>query len=168
ADGVSGGGAARRGGRPGVGAIRVRGRSQPREARARMGRPSHGRGARAANPRRRAEAGARRLLPRVRRRRRAARRALAALDAARRAEVVQDATLAERSPRDADSAAVPDEEMREPAPLPPRHDLHQIALDLHGILLAREAEALREPADVRVDDDSLWLAQLGGDDVRSL
>jgi hypothetical protein len=44
----------------------------------------------------------------------------------------------------------------------------EVALDLHRVVLPRQAEPLREPADVRVDDDPLRLAELGGDDVRRL
>ena len=39
---------------------------------------------------------------------------------------------------------------------------------LTGSSLPREAEALREPAHVRVDDDALRVAELGRDDVRGL
>ena len=49
-----------------------------------------------------------------------------------------------------------------------RHELHQVALDLHRVLLPRQPEPLREPAHVRVDDDALRVAELGGDDVRRL
>ena len=33
-----------------------------------------------------------------------------------------------------------------------RHDALQVALDLHRVVLARQPEPLREPADVRVDE----------------
>ena len=49
-----------------------------------------------------------------------------------------------------------------------RDELHEVALDLHRILLLRQPEPLREPAHVRVDDDALRVAELGRDDVRSL
>ena len=50
----------------------------------------------------------------------------------------------------------------------PRDDAHEVALDLHRVLLLREAETLREPANVRVDDDALRRSALGRDDVRRL
>jgi hypothetical protein len=59
-------------------------------------------------------------------------------------------------------APVINEEMREVRPLLPRDELHQIGLDLDRILVARKAEALRKAAHMRIDDDPLWLAQLGG------
>src|SRR5438874_10777143 len=93
---------------------------------------------------------------------------VAASDAARRAEVGEDATLAERPPSIAHAPSMPDQEVREQSPLAPRDDLRQIALDLHGILLAGETEPLREPADMRVDHDPLRVAELRGDDVRRL
>src|SRR6266540_1287142 len=76
-----------------------------------------------------------------------------ALRPARRAEIAQHAILTARRPRVADPAPVPDQEMRKPRPVGPRDEPHQVALDLHGVLLPREAEALREPAHVRVHDD---------------
>ena len=59
-------------------------------------------------------------------------------------------------------------QVREARPVLARHELHEVALDLHRILLLREAEPLREPPHVRVDDDPLRLAELGRDDVRRL
>ena len=50
----------------------------------------------------------------------------------------------------------------------PRHEPDEVALDFLRILLAREAEPLRQPADVGVDDDPLRMPELGGDDVRRL
>jgi hypothetical protein len=50
----------------------------------------------------------------------------------------------------------------------PRHEPLEIALDLHRVLLPRQPEPLREPANVGVDDDPLRLAELGRDDVRRL
>jgi hypothetical protein len=58
--------------------------------------------------------------------------------------------------------------VREHAPVLARHEALQVALDLDRVVLSRQAEALGEPADVRVDDDALRLAQLGRDDVRRL
>ena len=81
------------------------------------------------------------------------------VDAARRAEIDEDAPLARRAARVADPAAVPDQQVREARPVRPRHEPHQVALDLHRILLAGEAEPLRQPADVRVDDDPLRVAR---------
>ena len=115
-----------------------------------------------------------RLLPRLRRRRRACSSRLTPrrrpwpqtrLDGQRSFD---HAALAARPPRVADAAAVPDQQVREASPVVARHELHQVALDLHRILLPREAEPLRQPADVRVDDDALRVAALGRDDVRRL
>ena len=63
---------------------------------------------------------------------------------------------------------MPDEEVREAPPVGARHEPHEIPFDLHGILLPREPEPLRETADVRVDDDSLRLAELRRDHIRRL
>src|SRR5262249_20733816 len=123
--------------------------------------PAHARGDREARPGR--------LLPGLRRRRRIARRTDAALlDAARRAAVARHAALARRPARIADTPPVPDQKVREARPVLARHETHQVALDLDGILLLREAETLREPAHVRVDDDALCVPPLGRDDVRRL
>ena len=75
--------------------------------------------------------------------------------AARRAQVGQDALLA--GGRRASQTRRPCQISRcgKRAPVLARHELHQVALDLHGILLPREAEPLREPPHVRVDDDAL-------------
>ena len=73
----------------------------------------------------------------------------------RRAEVLEHAVLAARASRVADPPAVPDQQVREPVPVGARDDPLQVALDLDGILLARQPESLREPAHVRVDDDPL-------------
>src|SRR5215469_14984231 len=54
-------------------------------------------------------------------------------DTRRRAEVVHDAILAARAPRVADAATVPDQEVREPAPVGPRHEPDEITLDLHRV-----------------------------------
>jgi len=56
--------------------------------------------------------------------------------------------------------------VRKDAPVLARDDALEVALDLHGIVLTRQPQALGESADVRVDDDSLCIAELGGDDVR--
>ena len=89
-------------------------------------------------------------------------------ESARRAQILEDALLAQRSARITNATTVPDEEMREPRPVRTRHDTLQIALDLHRIVVSREAESLREPAYMRVDDDSLRVPKLRGDDVRGL
>src|SRR5581483_2263723 len=91
------------------------------------------------------------------------------LDPARRAQLGGErAVLATGPARVADAAAVPDEKVWEPRPVLARHEPDEVALDLHGILLPREREPLREPADVGVDDDSLRGAALGRDDVGGL
>src|SRR4029077_13835108 len=63
-------------------------------------------------------------------------------DTGRRTEVVDHAILAARAPCVADAAAVPDQEVREAAPVGARNEPDEVALDLHGILLARRAEPL--------------------------
>ena len=87
---------------------------------------------------------------------------------ARRAQILDHAHLAARLAGVAHAPAVPDQEMREAVPVGLRHDLHEVALDLDRILLARQREPLREPPHVRVDDDALRIAELGSDDVRRL
>src|SRR6266550_8402736 len=89
-------------------------------------------------------------------------------DTRRRAEVVDDALLAVRHPCDADAPAVPDQQVREAAPVLARHEPDQIALDLDRILLTRQPQALRQPPDVRVHDDPLRSAELRGNDVGGL
>ena len=85
-----------------------------------------------------------------------------------RTETLDDALLAARSSRIADAAAVPDEEMGEARPVRAWHDALQVALDLHGVLVSRQAKSLRKPAHVGIDDDPLRVAELGGDDVGGL
>ena len=51
--------------------------------------------------------------------------------------------------------------MRKPGPVGAWDDVLQVALDLHRVLVAGEPEALREAANVRVDDDALGVAELG-------
>ena len=63
---------------------------------------------------------------------------------------------------------MPDQQVRENAPLGAQHEALKIALDLHRVVFPCEAEPLREPAHMSVDDDPLWVAELGGDDVRGL
>src|SRR5437870_357627 len=58
--------------------------------------------------------------------------------------------------------------MREETPFLTRDEPHQVALDLDWIVVLRQAESLREPPDVRIDDDALRIAELRGDDVRRL
>src|SRR5919201_2719789 len=93
---------------------------------------------------------------------------IGASDTARRAQVGQDALLAERAAGDADSPTVPDQEVREAAPLLARDELLEVELALHRVVLLRQAEPLREPPHVRVDDDPLRVAELRRDDVRRL
>src|SRR5262249_22763664 len=92
----------------------------------------------------------------------------AGLEACGGAQVDQHAVLAARAAGIADAAPVPDEQMRKPCPVGPRHHPLEIAFDLHRILLTREAETLREATHMRVDDDPLSVPELGGDDVRRL
>jgi len=63
---------------------------------------------------------------------------------------------------------VPDQQVREDSPVLARDDALEVALDLYRIVQTRQPQSLRQPADVRVDDDALGLAELGGDDVRGL
>ncbi len=65
-----------------------------------------------------------------------------ASDTARGAEVADHAVLTAGAPRDADAPTVPDQQMREASPVGARHELDQVALDLHRILLPREPESL--------------------------
>src|SRR6266516_4680140 len=81
---------------------------------------------------------------------------------------MQNADLAAWAACETDSAAVPDEEVRENAPVLARDDRLEVALDLHRVVLLRQPETLREPAHVRVDDDSLRVPELRGDDVGGL
>jgi hypothetical protein len=55
---------------------------------------------------------------------------------------------------------VPDEQVREDAPVLARHEPLQVALDLDRVVLPREAEPLREAPHVRIDDDALRVAKL--------
>src|SRR2546426_594309 len=57
------------------------------------------------------------------------------LDAARRAEVVDDAVLATGRAGDADAAAVPDQQVRKESPVLARHEPLQVALDLDRVFL---------------------------------
>ncbi len=57
-------------------------------------------------------------------------------------------------PGGAAAPPVPDEEVGEEGPFGPGDDLHEGFLDLPGIGLADEAEAVREPGHVGVDDDA--------------
>src|SRR5918992_1744732 len=77
-----------------------------------------------------------------------------ASDQARRAEVVDRARLALRDGRLAQRPAVLDQHVGEPEPFLLGKDLHQVALDLVRVLLLGEPQALRHPADVRVDGDA--------------
>src|SRR4051812_38050561 len=86
----------------------------------------------------------------------------------RRAEVAEHAVFAARRAGDAHAAAVPDQEVREDAPVLARDEPLDVAFDLHRVVLLRQAEPLRKAADVRVHDDSLRIAELGRDDVRGL
>src|SRR5207249_5055888 len=72
---------------------------------------------------------------------------------------VHHAQLALRPPRDADLAPVLNQGVREPGPLVARHEGHQIALDLHGIPLLREAEQRRQALHVGVHHDALVLTE---------
>ncbi|MBU6210539.1 MAG: hypothetical protein KGR22_11575, partial [Planctomycetes bacterium] len=45
--------------------------------------------------------------------------------------------------------------MAQEAPVLLRDERHQVALDLHGIIVPGQPEALGEPPDVRVDDHAL-------------
>jgi len=65
-----------------------------------------------------------------------------------------------RVARDADAPAVPDQQVWEDAPVLARHEALQVTLDLDRVVLPREAEPLREPPHVGVDDDALRVAEL--------
>src|SRR5262245_12868415 len=64
------------------------------------------------------------------------------VDAARRAELGQHALPAARVPGNADPAAMPDEQVREPGPVGAGDDSHQTAFDLHGVVVPGEPEPL--------------------------
>jgi hypothetical protein len=73
-----------------------------------------------------------------------------------------------RVARDADAPAVPDEQVREGAPVLARDEALEVALDLDRVVLLRQAKPLGETAHVGVDDDPLGVTELGCDHVRSL
>jgi hypothetical protein len=67
------------------------------------------------------------------------------------------------------AAALKDQKMREDAPIFAGEKRHQIALDLLGSLLSREAESRGKPSDMRVDDDTLVDPEaIPEDDIRRL
>src|SRR5437867_615362 len=76
-----------------------------------------------------------------------------------RAQSIYDTHLAFRPPRDAHAPPMQDQRVREPRPLVARHERHQVALDLHRVLLLRQAEQRREPLDVGVDHQPLVLSK---------
>src|SRR2546426_526245 len=84
-----------------------------------------------------------------------------------RAQSADHALLALRPPRDAHAPSVQDQRVREPRPLVARHERHQVALDLHRVLLCRQTEQRRESLHVGVDHDPFVLAEPGAEhDVR--
>src|SRR6266850_1618200 len=86
-----------------------------------------------------------------------------------RAQSVDDALLALRSPRDAHAPSMQDQRVRERRPLVARHERHQVALDLHRVLLFRQTEQRRESLHVRVDHDAFILPEPRAEyDVRGL
>ncbi len=68
-----------------------------------------------------------------------------------------------------EAPSVSDEEVREPEPVSPRHDLTEVAFYPSGILRSRKPEEARESAKVRIDrdagDDAVGVAE---DDIRRL
>ena len=56
-----------------------------------------------------------------------------------------------------------DQGVREPCPRVTRHERHQVALDLHRVLLGRQPEQGREPLDVGVDHDTFVLSEPGAE-----
>src|SRR5687768_9985475 len=83
------------------------------------------------------------------------RRTSTELDPAGRTDLGDDALVAFRRSRVANSSAVKDENVRNIRPFVARKERHQLALDLYRILLLRQAEADAEPSHVGIDDDSL-------------
>ena len=77
----------------------------------------------------------------------------------RRANIVEDAVRAVWLSGLACSATVEDQEVGEDGPVFLRHYLHEILFDLHGISTLREAEPVRDAADVGVDDDAFVHAE---------
>src|SRR5690242_6158168 len=69
-----------------------------------------------------------------------------------RADLFELALLAPRPPRKAHLAAVLDQPVAEPDPFLFRHERHQVALDLHGVGVPRQPQALAQPPHVGVDD----------------
>jgi hypothetical protein len=68
----------------------------------------------------------------------------------------------------ADATAVPDQKVREPAPVGARDDALQVTLDLDRIFVAGQAEPLRQTANMCIHHNSLRAAELRGDHVRRL
>src|SRR6185503_5148324 len=89
-------------------------------------------------------------------------------DADLRAPGEERADAAARLPRDADAAAVVDQPMAERRPFAGREEGPQIALDLLRIVLGGEAEPVREPAHVGVDEDRRLPESGPENDVRRL
>ena len=53
-------------------------------------------------------------------------------------------------------------------PIASGHDPDEIPLDLHGILFPGQAQPLRDPPHMGVDDDALGISRLCRDHVRRL
>src|SRR5690349_9926133 len=104
----------------------------------------------------------------MRARARTARALLGVLDPETRAVGGQRAYRAARLARVAHAAAVEDQPVREHGPALARHDRHERELDLDRVGLARQRESMREPADVRVDDEPGNSERVPEDDVRGL
>ena len=86
-----------------------------------------------------------------------------------RAEVPKFAFLAVGIACLAAAAAMPDQPVGEECPLIPVAELHEILLDLHGIIICCEAESQGEAADMSVDNDPFVDAEsVSQDDIGGL
>ena len=76
---------------------------------------------------------------------------------------------AQRTARVADLAAVEDEQVGGARPALGGHERHELLLDLDRVVALRDAQAVRDPQDVRVDGDALRdVVRVAQHDVRGL
>src|SRR5260370_25456446 len=78
--------------------------------------------------------------------------------ARRRAEVVEDALLAPRPPRDAHPPPMQDQPQRQPRPLLRWHHRGHLPLDLDRIPRGHELQPIRQADDMRIDSEP-WLVE---------
>src|SRR5687768_9063168 len=82
------------------------------------------------------------------------RRTIAELDPAGRTDLGDDALVAFRRSRIANSSAVKDENVRDVRPILTRKERHQLLLDFDRVLLRSQAKSHAEPSHMGIDDDS--------------